>query len=155
MVKKGGSFVRAAPQIPHSSNQVLSALNDLVQCPKCGKAVPVGKLDAEISEIGVTDHNVGFVVRRFRPMCPDCGPFIHDRVGHHGTITKKQMAHLFPKRQRGRVRDILPKNEQRDFMRTLAGKREPKNREVERWLKCLAQVMSVAHQGKQDKPKHH
>jgi len=108
-------------------------LNDSVQCPKCDKAVYVGKMDAEISEIGVIDHNVGFVVRRFRATCPDCGPFFHDRVGHHGTITKKQMAQLFPKRHRRRLRDILPEDGRKPFMRTLAGKREPKDGEVEKW----------------------
>jgi hypothetical protein len=71
-------------------------------------------------------------------MCPNCRPFSHDRVGHHGTITKKQMARLFPKRQRWRVRDALPKDEQREFMRSMSGKREPKNGEVAHWLTVQA-----------------
>jgi ribosomal protein S27AE len=116
-------------------------LNDLVRCPKCGEAVHIGKMDAEISEIGVTDHNVGFVVRKFQAMCPHCGPFFHDRVGHHGTITKKQMAQLFPKRHRRRLRDALPEVEQREFMRTMSGKREPKEGEVENWLAVQAEIM--------------
>lgn len=115
-------------------------LNNLVQCPKCGKVVHVGKMGAEISEIGVTDQRVGFVVRRFQAMCPNCGPFLHDRVGHHGTITKKQMARLFPKRQRRRVRDALPKDEQREFMRSMSGKREPKNGEIDHWLTVQAGI---------------
>src|SRR5258708_32413267 len=74
-----------------SSHRDGNSLNDLVQCRKCGKAVHVGKMAAEISEIGVTDHNVGFVVRRFQSMSPDCGAFFHYLVGHYGTSTKKQM----------------------------------------------------------------
>ena len=111
-------------------------MNDSVQCPKCSRPVYVGKIEAEISEIGVIDHNVGFVVRRFRATCPGCGPFFHDHdhVGHHSTITKKQMAQLFPKRHRRRLRDLLPEDERKPFMRTLIGKREPKDGEVEHWL---------------------
>jgi uncharacterized C2H2 Zn-finger protein len=119
-------------------------LNDSVQCPKCDKVVDIGKMDAEISEIGVVDHNVGFVARRFRATCPDCGPFFHDRVGHHCTITKKQMAQLFPKRQRRRLRDVLPEDERKPFMRTLIGKREPKDGEVEHWLAVQQAMKSTA-----------
>lgn len=109
-------------------------MNDLVQCPKCSKVVHVGKMEAEMSEIGVLDHNLGFVVRRFRARCPECGPFFHDRLGHHGSITKKQMKQLFPKCHRRQLLDVLPEDERQPFMRTLDGKREPKDGEIDRWI---------------------
>jgi hypothetical protein len=84
-------------------------------------------MEAELSSVDVKEHSVHLVVRRFRAICPTCGPFVHDRVGHHGTISKKQMAQLFPNRERRRLRDALPEDERMRFKLTLAGKR------AERW----------------------
>jgi ribosomal protein S27AE len=118
----------------------LLMMDDLIQCPKCGKAVPYGKMDCEISEIDLIEHNVHFVVRRFQAVCPNCGPFFHDRVGHHGTITEKQMKQLFPKRERRRLRDALSEGERKPFVRTLAGKREPRDGEIKRWLEVRRKI---------------
>lgn len=109
-------------------------MNDSVPCPKCNRLVPDGDMIAGISEIDVKAQDVFFVVRRFRATCPDCGPFFHDRVGHHDTIGEKEMTRLFPKVQRKRIRNALPKEERKLFGQTLAGKREPKDGEVQRWL---------------------
>lgn len=109
-------------------------MNDSVRCPKCAKAVPLGKMVAEISEIDLNEQNVFCVVRRFQTTCPRCGPVFHDRVGHHGTIGEKDMNRLFPKAQRKRLRNALRLDERKRFDKTLRGMREPKNGEVARWL---------------------
>jgi hypothetical protein len=109
-------------------------MDDSVRCPKCAKPVPLGKMVAELSEIDLNEQNVFCVVRRFQTMCPRCGPVLHDRVGHHGTIGEKEMARLFPKAQRKRLRNALPVDERKGFDRAMAGKREPKDGEVNHWL---------------------
>jgi hypothetical protein len=91
-------------------------------------------MEVELSSIDSRKRNVHFVVRRFRPTCPTCGPFLRERVGYHGSITKKQMLHLFPKREQRRLRDALPEEERQPFTRTMAGKREPKDEDVGRWI---------------------
>ena len=90
-----------------------------------------------ISEIDLKEQNVHFVVRRFRASCPDCGPFSHDRVGHHDTLGEKKMDRLFPKSQRKRLRNALPVDERTLFDKTMSGKREPKDGEVDRWSSIL------------------
>jgi hypothetical protein len=91
-------------------------------------------MEAELMPVDVAEQNVHAVIRRFKATCPTCGPFPCDHVGHHGTITKKQMAQRFPKRARKRLANALPEDERKLFKRTVAGKREPKDGEVERWL---------------------
>jgi hypothetical protein len=108
-------------------------MGDLVQCWKCGKAVPIGEM-TEISEIDLGEQSVHGVVRRFQANCPDCGPFFHDRAGHHRTIDKKELIRLFPKGQRARLRNALLKDERKLFDKTLAGMRAPKDGELDRWL---------------------
>jgi hypothetical protein len=112
----------------------VSALDNSVRCPKCAKAVPLGKMVSEITEVDLNEQNVFFVVRRFQTMCPHCGPVFHDRVGYHGTIGEKDTNRLFPKAQRKRIKNARPKDERKLFDKTTAGKREPKEGEVERWL---------------------
>jgi hypothetical protein len=89
---------------------------------------------AGISELDLKEQNVHFVVRRFHSTCPECGPFFHDRPGHHDTIGEKQMTRRFPRGQRKRLRKALPLDERKLFDQTMAGKREPMDGEVERWL---------------------
>jgi hypothetical protein len=87
-----------------------------------------------LSSVDVKEQNVHFVVRRFRAACPNCGPFLHDRVGHHDTIGEKAMTRLFPKAQRKRLRNALSVGERKRFDKTMVGKRAPKEGEVECWL---------------------
>jgi transposase len=109
-------------------------MDDSVRCPKCAKVVPLGKMVNEITGIDLNEQNVFLAVRRFQTTCPHCGPVLHDRVGHHGTIGEKDMARLFPKAHRKRIKNALPADERKLFDKTMAGKREPKDGEVERWL---------------------
>jgi hypothetical protein len=108
-------------------------LDEFVHCRKCGKAVPIGEM-IEIDEVSLGEQNIVGVVRRFQPTCPDCGPFFHDRPGHHSTINKKEMTRRFPERERRRLCNALPKEQRRLFKQTMKGMREPKEGEVDRWL---------------------
>jgi ribosomal protein S27AE len=119
-----------------------------VKCPKCGTSVPIGKMKAELSSVNVVENNVHFVVRRFRSECPQCGPFLHDRLGHHGTIGKKQMEEIFPRAQQRRIRDALPTSERKPFMRTMNGKREPKEGEIERWTGVQKEIRKRSDENK-------
>lgn len=109
-------------------------MNDSVHCPKCDKAVSIGKMIEGLSSVDLKEQKVHFVVRRFRAACPACGPFFHDRVGHHDTIGEKTMTKMFPKGQRKRLRNALSVGERKLFDKTMVGRREPKDGEVERWL---------------------
>jgi hypothetical protein len=97
-------------------------------------------MEAELSSVGMAEHNVNAVVRRFITKCPDCGPVFHDRVGHHGTISKKELSKLFPKRHRRQLLDSLLGEERKTFVRTLSGTRFPKDGEVEGWLAVQKRV---------------
>jgi hypothetical protein len=50
------------------------------------------------------------------------------------------MTQLFPKRERRQLRDTLREEERKPFKKTLLGKREPKDGEVERWLAIQAEI---------------
>jgi hypothetical protein len=93
---------------------------------------------AEEKWVGLPDNSVKFVSRWFEAACPKCGPFFCLRkVGHHGMIAKKKLKDLFPERERKRLRSALPIGE-RDLLRqTLNGTREPKDGELERWIRLL------------------
>jgi ribosomal protein S27AE len=106
-----------------------------VHCPKCGESVDlVPHMVGEIIEVGVDNFNVFGVARQFSATCPKCGPFRYDRPGHHGTITKKQMKEMFSIKARKEILKALPKEERKRFKDTMAGKREPKDGDVEHWL---------------------
>jgi hypothetical protein len=108
--------------------------NRSVNCRMCGKAVPIGKIVSQLSSVTAPAQRVNGVVRRFRAECPDCGPFTHDRVGHHDSITEMEMKRLFPKHLWKRLRLALPDDERKLFDKTLCGKREPNEEDVARWL---------------------
>src|ERR1700687_2541119 len=91
-------------------------------------------MDAERTLTDSISHEVGLAVRRFRATCPDCGPFFHDHVGHHSTISESQMSKQFPRRHLKQLRGALSEDERKSFNQTLRGKREPKEGEVEHWL---------------------
>lgn len=97
-------------------------------------------MEAELTSVDVKDHKVAVAVRRFIATCPKCGPFIHDRLGHHGSLSNKEMDTLFPKAHRRKVKRALPPNELIPFNRTLAGKRMAKDGEIERWLATQEEV---------------
>ena len=82
-----------------------------------------------------------FAVRRFLAKCPKCGPFSHDRSGHHSTLSNKEMDKLFPKAHRKRVKNALSLRERLSFDWTLRGWRMPKDREVDRWLEIQEQLL--------------
>jgi hypothetical protein len=105
-----------------------------VKCRKCGKAVPIGKIVSQLSSVAVPAQNVNGVIRRLRAVCPDCGPFLHDRVGHHDSITEKEMRRIFPPHLWKRLRFALRDDERKLFNKTLCGKREPNEGDIERWL---------------------
>jgi hypothetical protein len=91
-------------------------------------------MEVHLSSVTVDLQNINGVVRRFRAECPDCGPFSHDRPGHHDTINETALEELFPKHLRKRIRLALSGDERKLFVQTLAGKREPKEGEIKRWL---------------------
>jgi predicted RNA-binding Zn-ribbon protein involved in translation (DUF1610 family) len=74
-------------------------------CPKCGQEVELGGMTFEENVMLVSDHRVIATSRKFKPVCPKCGPIpnVH-RIGHHGTIASQQMKALFPKRYLKRLR---------------------------------------------------
>jgi hypothetical protein len=113
-----------------------------VNCPKCGKAAHLGPM-IEMMEIGVPDPTVFGAVRRFSATCPSCGPFFHDKPGHHGTITEKQMSQRFPKETRKVLRNVLSQDERKRFNDALRGKREPNEEDIQRWL-ALSESMNFS-----------
>jgi hypothetical protein len=110
-------------------------------CPKCGQEVELGGMTFEENMMLVSDHRVIATSRKFKPVCPKCGPIpnVH-RIEHHGTIARKRMKALFPKAQLKRLWDALPKDERKLFNETLSGKRIAKDGEVQRWLQVLSGV---------------
>jgi len=116
-------------------------LNNKVNCPKCGKLVPTGKMQAELTSVEVNEHKVNLSVRRFTATCPNCGKFNHDRVGHHSTLSDKEMDKLFPKAIRRRVKGALSPFERISFSLTLRGFRMPKDSDIERWLAIQEQLL--------------
>jgi hypothetical protein len=97
---------------------------------------------AEMHEIGVEDHGVVFVVRRFKTVCPKCGPVMYDITGHHGTISKMELRKEFSPLEQKRLRRVLPKEEARIFQRTMDGLRMPKDGELECWRARLVEIPS-------------
>src|SRR5580698_5176212 len=97
-------------------NRRFSAM-DKVTCPKCGQEIETGRMRCEENVIGVSDHQVIFVSRKFEADCPQCGPVLCHSVGHHGTIAKKELKTLFPKPQL--VRRKLSKDERKLFDQTM------------------------------------
>lgn len=81
-------------------------------CPKCGQEVELGGMTFEENVMRDSDHRVIATSRKFKPVCPKCGPIpnVH-RIGHHGTIATKRMKALFPKRYLKRsARSFLAEN---------------------------------------------
>jgi hypothetical protein len=107
-------------------------------CPKCGQEVELGGMTFEENVMLVSDHRVIATSRKFKPVCPKCGPIpnVH-RIGHHGTIASKQMKALFPKRYLKRLRAALSPEARMHFNETMTGKRIAKDGEVEHWSEVL------------------
>lgn len=115
-------------------------MNIAIDCPKCGCAASPGQM-GEIMEIDLQEQNVLGVVRRFGATCPACGPFFYDKPGHHGTLTAKQMKQRFPEKTRKAVRNALSPGERKKFNDALAGRREPKDEDLERWLAIQSRIL--------------
>jgi len=117
---------------------------EIVNCPKCGQEIEIDKLAGEENFIGIPDHAVKFTGRWFHSLCPKCGPVFHPfKVGHHGTIARKQLKTLFPKSQLKRLRAALPEDQRKLFDATLSGKRVAKDGEVRRWLQVLSSISNA------------
>jgi hypothetical protein len=108
-----------------------------VNCPKCGREIEIGKMTCEENVVGIPDHEVKFVSRKFEAVCPECGPVLCHSGGHHGTIARKELRDIFSKAEVSRLRAALPESERKVFNETLRGNRIAKDGEVNHWLEVL------------------
>jgi hypothetical protein len=113
-------------------------MNEKLRCTKCGgQGAEVRKMIAEENWVGIPDQDVKFTNRWFDAVCPECGPILCNKVGHHGTFRAKELKSLFPKAKLRQLRAALPAKERRLFNDTLNGRRLAKEGEVESWLALL------------------
>jgi len=88
---------------------------------------------AEENSVSVKDQSIACVARNFLVNCPVCGSFNHQTFGHHGTLSKKELAAIFPKSERKAIKAGMSPKEQSQFNRSMEGKRMPNDEEICRW----------------------
>jgi hypothetical protein len=106
-------------------------------CPKCGQEIKPTKMRGEESLIRLSDRDILAANRWFDAECPQCGPVLPNKMGHHGTIQSKRLKTLFPKAEVARLRSKLSVDEFRRLKDARESKQAPTEDEINRWRELV------------------
>jgi hypothetical protein len=102
-------------------------------CSKCGQEIEPRKMRGEESLIRLSDRDILAANRWFDAECPQCGPVLQNKMGHHSTIQSKRLKTLFAKVEVARLRSKLSVDESRRLKAAREGKQAPTEDEINRW----------------------
>jgi len=102
-------------------------------CSKCGQELEPTKPRVEESLIRLSDRNILAANRWFDAECPQCGPVLQNKMGHHSTLQSKRLKRLLPNAELGRLRSKLPADEFRRLKAAREGTSAPTEEEIKRW----------------------
>lgn len=100
-------------------------------CLKCGREVSPAELQGEESWVRLSDNKILFASRWFDGECPQCGPVLQNKIGHHGTLQAKRLKELFPKAELPLLRSQLSDDEFRRLKAAREGKQSLAEKELE------------------------
>ena len=123
-----------APHAPSIYNNVF--MSQLI-CSKCGKEIEPVRMRGEESVVRLSDGNILAANRWFDGECPQCGPVLQNKMGHHGTIQTKRMKELLPNAKLNLLRSKLSDGEFRRLRAAREGKQSVSEEELNRWLKMV------------------
>ena len=92
---------------------------------------------AEESLTRLSDSNVLAANRWFETECPQCGPVLQNKMGHHATIQTKRLKKEFPKAQLLHLRSQLSTEDFEKLEAAREGKQAVTEQELERWRRAI------------------
>jgi hypothetical protein len=106
-------------------------------CPKCALEMSPTKLRGEESWVRLSDNKILFANRWFDGGCPQCGPALQSKMGHHGSTQAKRLKKLFPEARFPLLRSQLSDDEFRRLKAAREGKQFLTEEELERSRKTI------------------